>query len=173
MAKLRSIALDCGLDEELKWGQPCYTLGGSNVAIVQGFKESCALMFFKGALLQDPEGLLERPGASSRAARRMTFSSEAEVVEAEGRLRAFIAEAIEVERAGRKVGPRKGTEPLPAELEEMFGEVPGLEEAFAALTPGRQRGYLLHFSGAKRSATRRSRIEKHVPRILAGRGLRD
>lgn len=173
MEKLRSIALDCGLDEELKWGQPCYTFEQSNVAILQGFKEWCALMFFKGALLRDPDGLLERPGRNSQAARRMTFSSVGEVLEKEGPLRAFVAEAIEVEKAGLKVEKKKNPEPVPDELEEMFGVVPGLEEAFEALTPGRQRAYVLHFSRAKQSKTRRSRIEKCVPRILDGRGLND
>ena len=171
--KLRSIALDCGLGEELKWGKPCYTFEQSNVAIIQGFKERCALMFFKGALLKDPQGLLEKPGASSHVARRMVFSSVAEVVEKERRLRAFIAEAIGVERAGLKVDVKKNREPLPVELEEMFEDVSGLNEAFRALTPGRQRAYVLHFSGAKQSKTRRSRIEKCVPRILDGRGLHD
>lgn len=143
------------------------------MAIIQGFKEQCAFMFFKGALLKDPEALLERPGANSRVARRMVFSSVGEVVEMEDRLRAFIADAIEIEKAGLKVEAKKGPEPLPDELEDMFGDVPGLKKAFEALTPGRQRAYILHFSGAKQSKTRRSRIEKCVPRILAGKGLRD
>jgi uncharacterized protein YdeI (YjbR/CyaY-like superfamily) len=143
------------------------------VAIIQGFKEQCAFMFFKGALLQDPEGLLERPGANSHAARRMVFSRDGEVAGMEDRLRAFIAGAIEIEKAGLKVEEKRGSELLPEELEEMFGEVPGLKDAFRALTPGRQRAYILHFSGAKQTRTRRSRIEKCVPRILAGRGLRD
>lgn len=173
METLRGIALDCGLSEELKWGQPCYTFGQSNVAVLQAFKQQCALMFFKGALLKDPDGLLERPGRNSHVARRMVFSSNREVVEMEGRLRAFIADAIEIEKAGLKVAVQRGPEPVPAELEEMFGEVSGLKKAFGALTPGRQRAYILHFSGAKQSKTRRSRIEKCVPRILDGRGLRD
>jgi uncharacterized protein YdeI (YjbR/CyaY-like superfamily) len=173
MEKLRWIALDCGLDEELKWGKPCYTFEQANVAILQGFKERCAFMFFKGTLLKDPEGLLERPGANSHVARRMVFSSVGDVVEMEHRLRAFIADAIEIEKAGLKVEVKRSTAPLPEELEEMFEEVPGLKKAFAALTPGRQRAYILHFCGAKQSKTRRSRIEKCVPRILDGKGLRD
>lgn len=173
MEKLRWIALDCGLGEELKWGKPCYTFKQGNVAIIQGFKEQCAFMFFKGALLQDAEGLLERPGANSHVARRMVFSSVGDVVEMEGRLRAFIADAIEIEKAGLEVEVKRSPEPLPDELEEMFGDVPGLKKTFGALTPGRQRAYILHFSGAKQSKTRRSRIEKCVPRILDGRGLRD
>ena len=173
MQALRRIALDCGLEEELKWGKPCFTFAGGNVAILQGFKERCALMFFQGALLDDPDGLLERPGANSHIARRMTFSSVGEVVENEDRIRGFLAAAIEAEKAGLKVEVASRPEPLPAELEEMFGEVAGLEKAFAALTPGRRRAYVLHFSGAKQSKTRRSRIEKCVPRILEGKGLRD
>jgi uncharacterized protein YdeI (YjbR/CyaY-like superfamily) len=173
MTILRSIMLDFGLDEELKWGLPCYTLEGSNVAIIQNFKAQCALMFFKGALLKDPDGMLEKPGPNSRAARRMMFSSLGEVAKMENRLRAFVAEAIAVERAGLKVHSKKGFEPIPDELEESFGEVPGLKKAFEALTPGRQRAYILHFSGAKQSKTRRSRIEKCVPKILDGKGLRD
>ena len=173
MEKLRGIALDCGLREELKWGKPCYTFEQNNVAILQPFKDRCALMFFKGALLKDPAGLLERPGANSHVARRMVFSNVGDVVEMEGRIRAFIADAIEIERAGLKVEVKAGPEPRPDELEEMFGEVPGLKKAFDALTRGRQRAYILHFSGAKQSGTRRTRIEKCVPRILDGRGLRD
>jgi uncharacterized protein YdeI (YjbR/CyaY-like superfamily) len=173
MEKLRWIARDCGLGEELKWGKPCYTFKRSNVAIIQGFKEQCAFMFFKGALLKDPEGLLERAGQNSHVARRMVFSSVAEVVEMEGRLRSFIAVAIEAEKAGLKVEVKKNPEPLPDELKAMFREVSGLKKAFGTLTPGRQRAYILHFSSAKQSKTRRSRIEKCVPRILDGRGLSD
>jgi uncharacterized protein YdeI (YjbR/CyaY-like superfamily) len=173
MEKLRSIALDCGLGEELKWRKPCYTFGQGNVAIIQPFKEKCAFMFFKGALLEDADGLLERPGENSHAARRMMFSSVGEVIEMEDRLRAFIADAIEVEKAGLQVEAKKSPEPLPEELDAMFAEVSGLKKAFEALTPGRQRAYVLQFSGAKQSKTRRSRIERCVPRILAGKGLRD
>jgi uncharacterized protein YdeI (YjbR/CyaY-like superfamily) len=173
MEQLRSIALDCGLGEELKWGKPCYTFDQGNVAILQGFKEQCALMFFKGSLLKDPDGLLERPGENSHIARRMMFSSVDDVTAMEGPLRAFIAQAIAVEEAGLKVEAKKSPEPRPEELEEMFGEIPGLEKAFKALTPGRQRAYILHFSNAKQSRTRRSRVEKCVPRILDGKGLND
>lgn len=173
MERLRAIALDAGLTEELKWRQPCYTFQRKNVAILQGFQETCALMFFRGALLKDPEGLLERPGPNSHAARRMVFTGVDAVVEREGRLRGFLADAIENERSGRKVAPRKDGGKLPAELEEMFAKVSGLERAFRALTPGRQRAYVLHVSGAKQAATRRSRTEKCVPRILAGKGLDD
>lgn len=173
MAALRSIALDCDLSEELKWGKPCYSFNKGNIAVIQPFKDRCAFMFFKGALLNDPECLLERPGPNSHAARRMMFSSADEVVRMGPRLRAFIAEAIEVESAGLKVQGRKDPEPIPDELLEMFDQVPGLEEAFGALTPGRQRAYILNFSSAKQVRTRTSRIEKCVPRILEGKGLND
>ena len=173
MEKLRRIALECGLREELKWGKPCYTFEQGNVAIIQAFKEQCAFMFFKGSLLKDPDGLLERPGKNSHVARRMVFTNVGEVVEMEGPLRGFIAEAIELEKAGLKVEVKKSPEPIPDELDAMFGEVSGLERAFGALTPGRQRAYILHFSSAKQSRTRKSRIEKCVPRILDGRGLND
>lgn len=173
MESLRRVALDCGLEEELKWGKPCYTFGKSNVAIIQPFQEACALMFFQGALLDDPDGQLERPGPNSHAARRMMFSGVDEIVERDKHLSQFISQAIEFEKEGRKVGERQQVEPYPEELNEMFGEVSGLEEAFSALTPGRQRGYLLHFSGAQQAKTRRSRIRRVVPRILGGKGLRD
>lgn len=173
MAALRAIALDCGLGEELKWGKPCYVFERANIAIIQPFKEQCAFMFFKGALLDDPEGLLERPGRNSHAARRMMLSSVEEVGRKGPRLRAFIAEAIEVENAGLEVPERKDAEPVPDELVEMYEKISGLKEAFAALTPGRQRGYILHFTGAKQATTRASRIEKCVARILAGKGLHD
>ena len=173
MERLREIALDCGLGEELKWRLPCYTYERSNVAIIQNFKEQCALMFFKGSLLTDPDGLLEKPGENSRVGRRMVFSSVDEVVEMEDRLRDFIAQAIEIEKEGLEVETAKKPEPPPPELEDMFEETPGLQEAFEALTPGRQRGYILHFSGAKQSKTRRSRIEKYVPKILEGKGRHD
>lgn len=173
MKKVRAIALDCGLAEELKWGKPCYTFDGSNVAILQGFKNQFALMFFKGSLLKDPKKLLQRPGANSHVAMRMEFSSVAEVVAMEKPLRNFIAAAIAIEQAGLKVETKKAPEPVPAELKALFKSTPGLKRAFEGLTPGRQRGYILHFSGAKQSATRTSRMEKCVPSILAGKGLRD
>lgn len=173
LERLRAIALDCGLDEELKWRQPCYTLGGRNIAILQSFREKCALMFFQGSLLEDPQGLLEPPGANSRIAARMVFTGTDEIAKREKRIRAFLKAAIRIEEAGERVEPKKPTEPLPAELESMFREIRGLRKAFGALTPGRQREYVLHFSGAKQAATRRSRIERCVPRILDGRGMRD
>ncbi len=173
MEQLRAIALDCGLDELLRWGKPCYAYRGSNVAIIQPFKRHCAFMFFKGALLTDPDKLLERPGKNSHAARRLMIENMADLAAAEGPLRAFIAEAIACEKAGKTVAPKNRSEEIPDELSEAFEEVPGAEAAFKALTPGRQRAYILHFSGAKQAKTRRSRIEKLLPKILDGKGLRD
>lgn len=173
MEALRSIALDCGLSEELKWGKPCYSFKKGNVAIIQPFKDKCAFMFFKGALLDDPDGLLEKPGQDSHAARRMMFSSVEEVARLGPWLRVFIAGAIEVESTGLKVPEREGLAPIPDELVEMYEKYSGLEEAFEALTPGRQRAYILHFTSAKQAKTRKSRIEKCVQRILAGKGLND
>lgn len=173
MEALRSIALDCGLSEELKWGKPCYSFKDGNVAIIQPFKDRCAFMFFKGALLNDPDGLLERPGPNSHAARRMMFSAVEDVDRIEPRLRALIAKAIEAESAGMRVPERQVSVPVPEELVQMYEKVPGLEEAFGALTPGRQRGYILHFTSAKQARTRTSRIEKCLPRILEGKGLHD
>lgn len=174
LEQLRAIVLDCGLDEELKWRQPCYTSGGRNVAILQSFRDKCALMFFQGAALKDPQGLLEPPGANSRIAARMVFTGPDEITKREKRIRAFLEAAIKLGKDGEKAEPtRKAAEPHPAELEAMFREVRGLKKAFGALSAGRQREYVLHFSGAKQSATRRSRIEKCVPRILDGKGMRD
>lgn len=173
MAALRSIALDCGLSEELKWGKPCYSFDDGNVAIIQPFRDRCAFMFFKGVLLDDPEGLLEAPGPNSHAARRMMFSTVEEIIGMRPILRGFIAEAVEVETAGLTVSGRKDPTPIPDELAEIYATVPGLEEAFAALSPGRRRAYLIHFTGAKQAKTRTSRIEKCVSRILEGKGLND
>jgi uncharacterized protein YdeI (YjbR/CyaY-like superfamily) len=173
LEQLRAIALDCGLTEEVKWHAPCYTFENGNVVILQRFKEYCALMFFKGALLKDPHGVLERPGEHSQAARQLRFAAVREVVEMEAVARAYVAEAIEIERAGLKVKLRKGPEPIPAELQSRLDGSPALKVAFDALTPGRQRAYILYFSQAKRSATRASRVEKCVPRILDGKGLGD
>jgi uncharacterized protein YdeI (YjbR/CyaY-like superfamily) len=173
MEALRKIALGCGLTEELKWGKPCYTFEDSNVVIIQGFKESCALLFCKGALLSDPEGILEKPGESTQAARRIRFTDVREVAKLKPTLKARIQEAIEVEKAGLEVDFKKSPEPIPHELEGKFNEVPTLKKAFEALTPGRQRAYILHFSSAKQSTTRKSRVEKCVRQILDGKGLND
>src|SRR5262245_52434682 len=164
MTKLRRISLDSGLTEELKWGKPCYTFQTSNIVIIQGFKEFCALMFCKGALLKDPNGILKKFGW--QAARRIPFSNVREIVKMKPVLKAYICEAIEAEKAGLKVNYKKNPEPIPREFQKKLDEIPALKTAFDALTPGRQRGYILYFSGAKRSETRASRVKKCVPQIL-------
>ncbi|HEX9015709.1 MAG TPA: DUF1801 domain-containing protein [Chloroflexota bacterium] len=172
--KLRAIALDCGLTEELKWYKPCYTFQDSNVAIIQGFKEFCALMFFKGALLSDPNGILVKVGENSQSASQIRFTGVKEIVELEPAIRAYINEAIEVEKSGLKVPLKETSEyAVPEELQRMMDEAPALRAAFGALTPGRQRAYLLYFSAPKQSKTRTSRIEQSMPRILDGKGLND
>jgi len=173
MAALRAIALDCGLDESLKWGKPCFCRDGRNIAIVQPFKETCAFMFFKGALLDDPDGLLEKQGAESHAARRVVFTDAAQVAALETRLRAWIGQAVKAEAEGTPLPERTATTPEPVELAEAFAATAGLEAAFRALTPGRQREYLLQINGAKKAETRRERVVRFAPRILAGKGLRD
>jgi uncharacterized protein YdeI (YjbR/CyaY-like superfamily) len=171
MEKLRRISLDCGLTEELKWGKPCYTFQKSNIVIIQGFKEFCALLFCKGALLNDPNGILKKFGW--QAARRIPFTNVREIVEMEPILKAYIYEAIEAEKAGLKVNFKKNPEPIPEELQNRFDEIPALKTAFDALTPGRQRAYILYFTAAKQSKTRASRVEKCMQQILNGKGLND
>src|SRR6267154_1523730 len=171
--KLRMIILDCGLTEEFKWGKPCYTFQKSNVVIIQGFKEFCALMFCKGVLLNDPNGILKKPGENTQAARQIRFTNVREIVEMEPILKAYIYEAIEVEKAGLKVNFKKNPEPTPEELQNKLDEIPALKSAFEALTPGRQRGYILYFSAPKQSKTRQSRVEKCRQQILNGKGFND
>ena len=171
--RLRAIALGCGLTEELKWGKPCYSFQGSNVVILQGFKESCALLFCKGALLKDPKSLLEKPGENTQAARRIRFTDVREIVKLEPTLQAYIQEAIAAEKAGLEVEYKKNPEPAPKELQDKLKEAPALKAAFGALTPGRQRAYILYFSAAKQSQTRSARVEKCRRRILQGKGLND
>jgi uncharacterized protein YdeI (YjbR/CyaY-like superfamily) len=171
MEKLRGISLDCGLTEELKWGKPCYTFQKSNIVIIQGFKEFCALLFCKGALLNDPNGILKQFGW--QAARRIPFTNVGEILEMEPILKAYIHEAMEAKKAGLEVNFKKNPEPIPEELQNKLDEIPALKAAFAALTPGRQRGYILYFSGAKQSKTRESRVEKCMRQILKGKGLND
>lgn len=173
MKQLRTICLDCGLTEELKWGKPCYSFQESNIAIIQPFKKSCALMFFKGVLLEDPEGILEKPGKNSRIARRIPFTGVQEIVEIEPAIKTYIQEAIEAEKAGLEVDVEEETEPIPQEFQKKLDENPDLKAAFEALTPGRQRGYILYFSDAKQSKTRKRRVEKYVDKILDGKGLRE
>jgi len=171
--KLRRIILDCQLTEELKWGKPCYSFQKSNIVILQGFKEFCALLFCKGALLNDANGILEKPGENTQAARRIPFTNVREIVEMEPILKAYIYEAIEAEKAGLKVNFKKNPEPIPEEFQNKLDEIPALKTAFDALTPGRQRGYILYFSAAKQSKTRESRVEKWMQQILNGKGLND
>jgi uncharacterized protein YdeI (YjbR/CyaY-like superfamily) len=172
--KLRRIILDCGLTEELKWGKPCYSLQNSNVVLIHGFKDYCAILFMKGALLKDANGILIQQTENVQAARQIRFTNVREMVEMEPVLKAYIHEAIEVEKAGLEVSYKKTSEfKIPEEFQNKLDEVPALKTAFRSLTPGRQRGYLLYFSGAKQSKTRVSRIEKCMPQILKGKGLDD
>jgi uncharacterized protein YdeI (YjbR/CyaY-like superfamily) len=174
LRKLRTIALDCQLTEELKWGCPCYTLSGSNVALIHVFKEYCALLFFKGALLKDDHRILVQQTKNVQAARQIRFTNVREVVKMERVVKACILEAIEVEKSGLQVELKKTAEfEMPEELEKKLKKLPALKKAFYALTPGRQRGYLLHFSTAKQSKTREARVEKCMERILDGKGLDD
>ena len=171
---LRAILIDCGLTEELKWSHPCYTYQKTNIVLIGAFKDYCALMFVKGALLADAQGILTQPTENSESGRQLRLTSPQQVISLEPILKAYIYEAIEVEKAGLKVAYRKPTElNLPDELTAAFESDPVFKKAFEALTPGRQKGYILHFSGAKQSATRASRIEKCMPMILAGKGLLD
>src|ERR1700730_16661584 len=171
--KLRRIILDCYLTEELKWSKPCYSFQKSNILIIQGFKEFCALLFCKGALLNDANGILKKPGESTQAARRIPFTNVREIVEMEPILKAYIYEAMEVEKGGLKVNFKKNPEPIPEEFQKKLDETPALKTAFDALTPGRQRAYILYFSAPKQSKTRESRIEKCMQKILNGKGLHD
>jgi len=172
--KLRMLVLDCGVTEEMKWGVPCYTFQKKNVVIIHGFKDYCALLFFKGALLQDPKGILIQQTATVQAARQIRFTSVGEIVKLRTILKAYIKEAIEVEKAGLKVNFKKTSEfTIPEEFQKKLNEARGLKTAFKALTQGRQRAYLLYFSSAKQSKTRESRVEKCIPQILAGKGLDD
>ena len=172
--KLRKVCLDCGLTEELKWGKPCYTYQGSNIVLIHGFKEYCALLFFKGALLKDPKGILVQQTDNVQAARQIRFTNIREIVQIEPILKTYIKEAIEAEKAGLEVSYKKTSEfPIPEEFQNRLDKSPALKAAFNALTPGRQRGYIIYFSAAKQSQTRASRVEKCVPQILNGRGLND
>lgn len=172
--KLRRIILDCQLTEELKWGNPCYMFQESNVVLIHGFKEYCALLFFKGALLQDTHDILIQQTENVQAARQIRFTNVQEIVELEPHLKAYIHEAIEVEKAGLKVNLKKTEEfNMPEEFQNKLDENPALKTAFEALTPGRQRAYLFYFSQPKQSKTRESRVEKYMQQILNGKGLND
>ena len=171
---LRTILLGCPLAEELKWGKPCYTHAGANVVLIHGFKDYCALLFLKGALLKDPEKILVQQTENTQSARQIRFRSVPEIAAMRATLTKYVQEAIAVETSGTKV-PFKQTHTfnVPEEFQARLNNTPGLKAAFAALTPGRQRGYILYFSSAKQSSTRTSRVEKHIPQILAGKGLDD
>jgi uncharacterized protein YdeI (YjbR/CyaY-like superfamily) len=172
--KLRAIVLSCGLTEELKWGKPCYTFQKSNIVLIHGFKGYCALLFFKGSLLKDAKGILIQQTENVQAARQIRFTNVREIVEMEPVLKAYIHEAIEVEKAGLEVSYKRTSEfKIPEEFQNKLNESPALKTAFDALTPGRQRGYILYFSAPKQSKTREARIEKCMQQILNGKGLND
>lgn len=172
--QLRKIVLGCGLNEELKWGCPCYTSGKSNIVLIHVFKEYCAFLFFKGVLLNDPKGILIQQTENVQSARQIRFTNVKEIVKLAPTLKAYIYEAIEVEKAGLKVALKKTTDyEMPEEFKNRLNKMPALKKAFAALTPGRQRAYIFYFSQAKQSKTREARVEKYIKQILAGKGLED
>jgi uncharacterized protein YdeI (YjbR/CyaY-like superfamily) len=173
LVTLRSIVLKHGLKEEVKWSQPCYTLDGKNVLLVAAFKDYATVAFFKGSLLKDSQGLLHSPGKSSQAARQLRFTSVEEIIKNRKAIDTYIEQAILLEKEGKKVEFSKDIEELPDELEQKFIEDPAFEKAFKSLTPGRQRGYILHFSQPKQSTTRVARIEKYYNQIMAGQGIHD
>ena len=174
LKKLRIIVLDCNLNEELKWGVPCYMFQESNIVLIHVFKEYCAILFFKGALLDDIKGILVQQTKNTQATRQIRFRNVLEIVEMEAIVKAYIVEAIEVEKAGLKVNFKKTAElEFPEEFQNHLNEIPELKTAFDALTPGRQKGYILYFSAAKQSKTRQARVEKSMQQILAGKGLDD
>jgi uncharacterized protein YdeI (YjbR/CyaY-like superfamily) len=173
-AALRQLCLASGLNEELKWGQACYDLDGRNVVLIHGFKDYCALLFMKGALLKDPKGILIQQTKNVQAARQIRFASLADINKQKAAVKAYLREAIAVEKSGVKVEMKSAAQfDVPEEFLKPLDDDPKLAEAFHALTPGRQKGYLLYFAGAKQSTTRAARVEKHVPRILKGLGLDD
>lgn len=170
--QLRTVILDCGLTEELKWGCPCYTYGDKNIVLLHGFKNYCAVLFFKGALLSDPEKILVQQTENVQAARQIRFSNTREIVKLQKTLKAYIFEAMEVEKAGLKVKLKKTSEcKVPEEFQVILQKNRSLKKAFEALTPGRQRAYLIYFSQPKLSKTRAARIEKNIPKIMEGKGL--
>jgi uncharacterized protein YdeI (YjbR/CyaY-like superfamily) len=172
--KLRAIALDCGLTEEFKWAKPCYTIDDANVVILVGFKEHCALLFPKGALLKETNCVLIRPTENTQAARQVRFGSVAEINEQAAVIKATMLDAIDIEKSGRKVAFKDSAEfDIPEEFQQQLDAMPALKAAYAALTPGRRRGYLLHFSAPKQAKTRASRVEKCIPKILEGKGIDD
>lgn len=174
MEQLRRIVLDCQLTEELKWGVPCYTYRKGNIVLLHEFKDYCAILFVKGALLQDAHGILIQQTANVQAARQIRFTHAKDVIEMEPILKAYILEAVEIEKAGLEVEFKKNADwVIPEELQNRFDEMPTLKVAFEALTPGRQRAYILYFTAPKQSKTRESRVEKSMRQILDGKGLND
>lgn len=172
--QMRMIALDCGLTEELKWGCPCYSYQQSNVVLIHVFKEYCAFLFFKGALLNDPKGILIQQTENVQAARQIRFTNVLDIIEMAAPLKTYIYEAIEVEKAGLKVELKKTDDfTIPAEFQHKLDSIPDLKTAFEALTPGRQRGYIFYFTQAKQAKTREARVEKYIPKIINGKGLDD
>lgn len=170
---LRQLVLDCGLDEEVKWGVPCYTFNGKNIVNIGAFKSFAALSFFKGSLIEDVHNILLKPGENSQSGRLIKFTDPRQIIEQEDILKEYIFQAIEVEKLGLKVEFKKNPEPVPDELHLIFEEFPEVQEAFYDLTPGRQRGYIIHFSQPKQSITRTERIKKCIPKILNGEGFND
>lgn len=172
--RLRAIIIDCGLKEELKWGQPCYTFQKRNIVLIHGFKEYCAMLFFKGALLSDPRGILIQQTENVQAARQVRFTDVRKIVKMEPILKAYIYEAIEVEKAGLRVPLKKTAEfIIPEEFQKKLDKIPALKTAFNTLTPGRQRAYIFYFSAPKQSKTREARVKKYMQQILKGKGLED
>ncbi|HTW50698.1 MAG TPA: YdeI/OmpD-associated family protein [Stellaceae bacterium] len=169
--RLRMIVLGCGLNEDMKWRQPCYTFNGGIVLLISPFMDYCALAFFKGSLLKDPNGLLVAPGANSQSMRQMRFTNVQDIVERQSIIQSYIGEAIAVQKAGLKVEKKTAAASVPEEFQKKLDEAPALKTAFEALTPGRRRMYLIHFAQPKQSATRQARIDKCTPQILAGHGL--
>jgi uncharacterized protein YdeI (YjbR/CyaY-like superfamily) len=171
---LRTIILDCGLTEELKWGKPCYTLHNANIVLIHAFKEHCALLFFKGALLNDADNILVQQTENTQAIRQVRFTDAGQITKMEPVLKAYVYEAVEVEKAGLKVKMKKTTEfKVAQEFQTKLDAMPALKTAFGALTPGRQRAYMLYFSAAKQAKTREERVAKYIPQILNGKGLDD
>lgn len=172
--QLRTIALDCGLNEELKWGCPCYTSGKKNIVLIHGFRDYCALLFFKGALLKDSGKILVQQTERVQSVRQIRFTGASQITKMKAQIKKYIFEAVEVEKAGLRVELKKtGEYPVPDEFKAALDKKPALKKAFYALTPGRQRGYLTYFAQAKQSATRKARVEKYTPQILRGKGLND
>jgi len=170
---LRAVLLETDLTEDHKWSQPCYTYDGGNIGIMSALKDAVVFGFFKGVLLKDTEGVLVKPGPNSQAARQFKFTSVEQVQEMEETIKAYVAEAIEIEKAGLKVEFKERPEPIPEELQAKFDEDPAFEAAFEALTPGRQRSYIIHISGAKQAKTRMSRVEKCMPKVFEGKGFNE